>query len=385
MLSLLTSISLASENIETSIQSSYHYDSNLFRLADEDEAKLKLGDSDMSDRFLQLAAAIKANLPISRQLLSFNAEIQDVRFDRFDYLNYTGGNAQANWNWQYSKYLNGEILLDYERIQSNFEDFQFVEGDIQTKQGGKFSVQHNANPDLHGKVTFSWRDIDHSASRQKVSNRQVRTVQTEFRFFTRARTYFGIRFGFTSVSFPDRVVTETSTTDDGFSDTSLNMTLRINTSHKTTLEGWGGFTLRTYDNLTKNNTYGFTGNFKHTWRVTDKFELVSSIWRDFDPVSDGFNNQLIKMGIKVEPQWMITTKIMFMITAQHEVRNYDNTDENTTGSREDDTTRLLASVNYLFNRNLQWGVALQTEKRSSSNKQWRYKNKYAMTSLKFMF
>jgi len=377
---LYFSYAYAQDSITTSVSAAYYYDSNLFRLSD-DEAKQQPEDAGTSDVIRRIGGSLKARIPLSRQLLNVNAAFQNVKFNRFDYLDYTGGNAEVSWDWRVGKHWNGDVGMDYLRTQPNYGELQIVERDIRTKSGVRFNLHYDPSPSIRARATLKWSDGEHSADQLKVLNRQVRRVESEIRYLSSARSYLGIRFTFSDISYPERLFIEGSFIDNGFNDSSISLTLRTRPTRKTTLEGWVGYTLRSYSNLSSKNYDGYTGRLKHIWSVSHKVQVVSTVWGDFDPVDDGYSNQIVKTGLNLIPTWSMTEKIALQGLASYEIRDYSNFNANTASSREDAKYTIGGSLNYAMYRSLRFGIALRSEKRNSSTEKWSYKYDYAMMSM----
>ena len=99
----------------------YFYDSNLFRLDDDEAPGLQ-----RDDRYRVLSAGINVDWKPGRQQIVANATKTWIRYDQYGNRDFDGDDLQATWNWRLGNRLSGNVGASSATFMSSPEDVGVV-------------------------------------------------------------------------------------------------------------------------------------------------------------------------------------------------------------------------------------------------------------------
>ena len=138
VLGMMSSPARAEDNEDTFtpyVRGLYGYDSNLFRLQDDQEANAVLGTTDTSESFYTLAAGMDVNLRVSRQVIRAHAEYNQTWFNQYRLLDYDGRDAYLKWDWLVGRVATGDVGIAEMLTQASYTNVKKpVSNLIRTRQ-----------------------------------------------------------------------------------------------------------------------------------------------------------------------------------------------------------------------------------------------------------
>ncbi len=119
------------------VRALYGYDSNLFRLQNDQEARAVLRTSNTAESYLTLGAGMDANLKMSRQAIQARVELNQTRFNTYGQLDNDGHDAYLKWDWRIGSRATGDISAADTLTQASYTNVkQPVKNQIRTRRGG---------------------------------------------------------------------------------------------------------------------------------------------------------------------------------------------------------------------------------------------------------
>ncbi len=331
------------DTVQFKVLGGYTYDSNVFRLSSDEIANILFGSPETSDKILYYGAGVTVRVPKSRQLFIFEATPVRYEYDRFDFLDNTGGDARAEWDWGFGRLWLGDVGYKYNKALAGFENRRTIQKSIRTTQAVYGSAQYRFHLDWSAIVRLRADERDYSLESDSSRNRKRQTSDLEFRYFNASRSFLGGRLRVADNYFPDRTLNQL--TDTGFVDTELSLTMRIEPTGRSKLEGNVGYLDRTYDNLGAQDLDGFTYRLLWEWLYSDKLFFDFSVWRDLDPVADADTENIIRDGISIDPVWLLTSKMSLRAELKYEIQDYERI-SSTQPARKDKVSTLGLTLGY---------------------------------------
>ena len=321
------------------------YDSNVFRYSNEEEALAASGNAAMSARHTFYGAGAQANLMLGRQQVRVDGNVTTVEFDRFDFLDYTGGNVAADWGWEVGKRWNGDVGYRYLRTSADFEEEQRFTQDIRTERSRYVSGHYLLRPSwsLGGEVRRSSQT--HSETGRQLLNRESDAFEIQLRHLNTANTYLGVRLRYIDTTFTERSFSPGASLDDGYVDVDLSIIGKLEPVTDSYLTGYIGYTRREYDHLGGQDFFGLVTSLSYAWPVTNKVRMNVSVWRELDPVESALVDHIVQQGVSVEPGWMATEKVTVTGRLLYELRDRQG-DGNDSQNREDEISRAGLTLAY---------------------------------------
>lgn len=382
-LALLPGIATAQDTITYHVGTSVVHDDNLFRIPDGiSEAQVidRIGDDDTSDTITQVEAGVTLDLPISRQRLLLGANINRNEFDRFDALDYTGGDAAAELQWELGRRWFGDMGYSYDRRLNGFSQSQALLRDIREQQLAYLSANYRLAPrwQLFGGLESDDLELD---ERDQI-DRRVNSAEFGARYTSRADNYveLGTRYADADYSNPELI--NGVLVDNNYDQSEVNAELDYRFS-ASRINFRLGYLDRSHDDFAGRDFSGSTGRLTFDWDLTGKtsfsfsaFRLVTTfsdltfigIGDDIIAEEDLVSNFVLIEGVSFSPTWTPTAKIAVQGRFSYEDRSFGGDPDIQTGGdeREDEVRSASLSLGYLPTRNIALSLTYLNLERDST-------------------
>ncbi|OYZ55801.1 MAG: hypothetical protein B7X81_13550 [Hydrogenophilales bacterium 17-61-76] len=365
MLLALPAMAKEGDTFRPFVSLGYFYDSNLFRLDENESPGLQ-----RDDRYALLSAGANVDWKPGRQQVVANLTKTLIRYDNNAYLDFDGDDMQATWNWRLGNRLSGNLGAAKSTSQSSFNDIGLVNNQVDRERrygraewefhprwriGGGLETTDNTNSapsQLSQNVQQQVQDVvlTYRTPKGSTLRSQVRRIDADF---PNQQTV-----GFTFV-FPSFF---TVVTDNSFKQTEYNLLGDWRLSGKLTLRGQAGWVDRQYKNELKNDLggaavlseredfSGFTGRVSADWYATGKTLLSLAAYREPGGATDINASSLLKTGASLNGVWLMREKWRLNLGATYENRDYKGDPGTTQLQRNDDTLGSSVSVSYTPHR-----------------------------------
>ena len=343
------------------------WDSNIFRVSGDEEARRLLGSTSKNDTVGYLGGGFESDYKLSRQHFFLDAEAIRAKYDNFDDLDHTKLKGRAAWGWQVGNLWSGNLGYRYERRLRSFNQDSFPEKDMRTEKIPYLDGGYQVHPDwrLEGGVSLS----DVSYQERDRLDRDAVSGKLEVQYRSTLNTRLGVRLKYTDNDLNDQDVAGVSISND-YQETEISGVLYWEATGKSSLEARMGYTQQSYDDFDDRDYQGSTGRLTYYWRATGKTKVDVSAWRETDTQNDEITTYVLTKGVSVRPSWSVTP----LITLRGEVAyiNDDYKGENDIRTalggqrRDDDTWRYGVSASWDPRQFIRLTVGYRKEDRDSS-------------------
>jgi exopolysaccharide biosynthesis operon protein EpsL len=283
------------------------HDSNVFRLSDSANAQAVIGTPDRDDTVAVTTAGFKINKPWGLQRFEFDANVEDHRYSRFSYLDFTAVNYAAAWRWSFTPALHGNLTTDRREFVDTYAD---VQGTGQINRRTNRSTLFDAEYELDG----AWRLVGGLFERTS-SNSQPNTFEADskihggeagVRYVYPSGTSMAYRFRDGKGEYPGRVLSPVSAGD--FTDREHEFRFDWAPSAKTTLRAKVAHFDRSHDGLGARDFSGVTGQLDAAWAITPKTSLAGGVVRELGSYQTTTASYYEGWRVFVAPTWKPTEK-----------------------------------------------------------------------------
>ncbi len=361
------------------ISAGHFYDSNLFRLADDEYPGMQ-----RDDRYNLVNAGINVDWKPGRQQFIASATKTLVRYDHNTYLDFDGDDLKATWNWRLGNRFSGNLGATQSTSQSSFGDIGLVNNQVDRKRyfgraewefhprwriGGGLESMDNSNS---APTQFS-QDFNRRAQEVFLGYRtpkgsslrgQVRRIDAEFPNLQCLQNDFPVCF---------------MVADNSYKQTEYNVLGDWPFSGKLTLRGQAGWvdrqyenTLRDYSNLfvpdfkPRPDYSGFTGRVAADWYATGKTLLSVAAYRELGGATDINASSVLKHGASVNGVWLVREKWRMNAGVTYENRDFKGDPGTSQPQRNDDTVSATLSLTYTPIRVVSLDVGVSAGRRDSN-------------------
>jgi exopolysaccharide biosynthesis operon protein EpsL len=366
----------------------YGYDSNLFRLQNDQAANAVLGTTDTSESFYTLAAGMDMNLRVSRQVIRAHAEYNQTWFNQYKLLDYDGRDAYLKWDWLVGNVATGDVGIAETRTQASYTNVKKpVSNLIRTRQRFFHAAVKLDNPWL---VKFGAEsvDTDNNASVQQALDATVDSVNAGVQYTTSKGSTVELISRRSDGQYPNRQLVGLVPIDNDYLQWDHGVAVAWAPSGKTQVSGRLNYTQRDYTEVPQRDFSGLTGLLAMDWMVTGKTTLRASLHRDIGALENDTASYTLNQGIAFGADWKPTAKLLFNAQLRHDDISYAGDPGfvlSTAPAREDRLTTVQAGVEYSVLRNTMLGLVLKRGVRDSSEALSSYGYNSALVNLRSEF
>ncbi|OZA24809.1 MAG: hypothetical protein B7X93_11190 [Hydrogenophilales bacterium 17-61-9] len=391
VLGMMSSPARAEENEDTFTpyaRGLYGYDSNLFRLQNDQEANAVLGTTDTSESYYTLAAGLDMNLRVSRQVIRAHAEYNQTWFNQYRQLNYDGRDAYLKWDWLVGSRAKGDVGIAEKLTQASYANVKKpVSNLIRTRQRFFNAAIKVDNPWLV-KLGAERVDTDNNASVQKALDATVDTVHAGVQYTSGKGSTVELISRRSDGQYPNRQLVGLDPVDNGYRQWDNGIAIAWAPTGKTQVSGKLNYTQRNYAEVPHRDYSGLTGLLAMDWMVTGKTTLKASLHRDIGALENDTASHTLNQGIALGADWKPTAKLVFNAQLSHDDISYTGDPGfalSTAPAREDQLTTVQAGLQYSVLRNTRLGLMLKRGVRDSSEALSSYGYNSAMINLRSEF
>ena len=370
------------------VRADYGYDSNLFRLENDDQARALLGTSNKSETYYTLAAGMDMDWRISRQMLKARLEVNQSRFNTYKQLDYSGHTGLLQWNWLIGKFATGDLGVNETKTQASFTDIQSPTQNLLTTRqayahaGVKLALPWQLN------LGFVRTTTGNSAGSQQALNYDENKYSAGIQYETEKGSLLEFKSQYREGKYPNRQIVGTAPVDNGYRQYDNGLAAVWFPSVKTKLKGELNYTQRRYADVPQRDFSGFTGRLATDWMVTDKTTLGLMFYRDIGVVENNTASYSVNRGVTLSADWRPTVKLSFKARAVRERQTYAGDPGfvlTTAPTRQDDVTNYQLETNYKVLHKTKLGLLLQHGLRHSNQALAGYSFNSALISLRSEF
>ena len=359
---------------------SVSHDSNFFR----DPGLLR---DPQSETITTGYVGLRIDKPYAQQRFLLDATATAYRYDKFSYLNFTGLDYQAAWDWRLTSRLSGTLSAARSESPTQFQDSFGRQSNV--------TITENYVFNLDGWLFGGWYVRLGASQSNRTSEQSALSNQPDYR---ESSGEAGVRYLFQSGS----EIAAVRRRMEGEQDSQLiNNVIVVSSenyqedqselrgtwilSPQSVLTGRATYLDRHYDQTPQNDFDGIAGDLSYRWLPTSKLNVRLSARRNIVPWQGSLSsNYRVSNTLSIAPTWQATARTSMYMSLQ---RTYDDYPSTSTAipDRKDTTDIATLGVNWLALRNLSIGANLLYEQRSSNNPFVEYDATVARLSASLMF
>lgn len=341
------------------------HDSNVFRVADDQQLKQLLGSTKQDDTITSLGVGLKSDLKLSRQHLLFDGKVLRTRYDNYSELDHTGLRGSGKWVWAVGNLWSGDVTATYDRTLRSFTQTKLLQKDLRTRKAGYFDGGYDVTPDWRVEGGLSYTTVDYE--NRKDLDRKYGGGHVEVQYRNTLNTRVGVRVEHTDYSLQDSVINSVTVSND-YKENEVSGVFYWEGSAKSKLEARLGYTDTSFQDVNQRDYQGTSGRLTYHWILTGKTQLNLSAWRETSSLNDEVQTYVLTQGVSLSPKWALTPLISLGGDLRYQNDDFKARDDITaTGQRrKDDTYRAGINANWSPRQFVRVSLGYRYEKRDSS-------------------
>lgn len=344
------------------VGASYRYDSNFFRVENDQAALARLGTTDKAVTAYLLTAGLDLNWQFRRQRIKAKTEISRTRFEKYSALDFTGHDTRLQWDWVVGSVLKGDAGVSEKTGQSSFVNIRQPLNNLLTVRQAFFHGDIQVGAPWKVKLGLEKLQSRNSLASQKTQDAIIDTYSLGLEY----QTLKGSKLEWVTEKndghYPNRQILGVAPVDNGFTQWDNGIRAYWEPTGKTRVMGRLNYTQRRYSDVPQRNFSGITGSLGSTWQVTEKTALGLNIYRNIGVVENTTASYSVNRGVALNASWQATSKLVFNARlAQDRIAYTGDPGFVVTAAppREDELSSLQAEASYRVLRNTAIGVNVQ--------------------------
>lgn len=344
------------------------YESNLLMLPSDEQ----------SDFYTTLGVGMGAELVLGQQTISLDGLIFRNDFDRFNYLDYDGGEVDLVWDWIAGRIWSGRVGYGFDQSLRSFA-FQvvpfkdiisrnrvFVEADRWVADRWRLGLEGN------------WTNVGFSES--SVQDRTILGGGARIDYVTSTSSTIGLRSSYSNGDFQSESVAD-------YYEFQMGPELKWRLSPKTRVELFLGYLERDYEQGSENDYNGYVGSLNTFWQATGKTSVNLSLLRTVSALGDEIANYAVVQGVTLEPSWAIGSKTILRGLLGYQEQDFSGTNLDPLGteSRLDKVTDLELWFDWNPMSAIRLSLGMTFEERDSTRALREYRNEVLFGQIELGF
>ncbi len=340
-------------------------DNNLYRLDSAIDEALLPSTLSKSDTIYQTAVGLNLDWTVSRQQFLVNASMVDSRFDKNDSLDNMGQNLDAKWNWLVGSHVTGQVGVTNKKTLADLANTVSREGSEHTVQKMFASSNWRFHPDWRIGLGVSDYDSSYDTQAQQVLDRKDLSQSVNLDYLANSGSRVGLKFIQQDSQLPNRVVTESSTIDNEYTQQSMLVTTLWTVTGKSRLNAEAGLVNRHYLSISDRDYDGLNLKVDYDWFPTGKFIVNLGARRQIVSSDNLDSNYSENTAFNLNANWLYTDKVIFTSQIKQEQRDYA-VDSGGSSTLKETYDTLSVGVNYKPHRNFDVGFNYTQSQRDST-------------------
>lgn len=351
------------EVLGVSVTEDLRYDSNVFRLSDENSNAATSEAGQRHDFFSVTTLRAGLDKHFGRHRLLLLAAPSIVSYAKFDQFDYVGQDFLADWSGRLG--TDGRYGARYEHVKvaTNPADQPIPNGNRSTRDTVAADLAVPTGP--RWLAVTDWRaDRNRNSSEiEKGGDNDGWAADAGIRFQPATGNNIDLRYRHSFYNYPNVIPTQIK--DNTYTQNEIELSGAWQPNEPSRFEGRASYVRREHENIPQRDFSGWVGSLRFVWKPTVATSASLRVFRDLGAVSDSSASYADTFGISFVPTWAASTKLAFASLLEWRRRSYNGF---TLEPRSPDyTARIGLSARYQATRNWLFGIGISDERRHSSD------------------
>lgn len=315
----------ATTELVLQLDSSWRYDSNPFRLPDDANVAVVLGQDKRGDQSLanDIRAAVIMPLDSPQTRLILTGQLGRRNYQELTRLDNTEYAYRATLEWKIGQLWRGDLTHRDEQVL-----FNYLNGGLTTREMVRIGtdtavVALRVTPDIEVPLTVSLRGTSYESAPNWVYDIEEKTLDVGARYAPTTRSYVSSGVRSTSVKYPRRDATQRALLDTGYVDSELYLDGDWRYSSFTRFTGRFALQKRSFDNFNQKNFSVFTTYLNTLYQYSPLTRVSLEIWNRPFGVTEANALYSISTGGQLGVRWQGTPKTRVEASIARERNTYE--------------------------------------------------------------
>lgn len=336
------------------------YDDNVFRSAENEIELVPINPADPNsptrpaareDYANRMTLGLGNNFQMGQHALKLRGRVYDVRYNDNDYLDYTGGDASALFDFRLLTTLSGRLSGTYNRTLADFANTLVNARDLIESTNYNAMLRYEIGPRWSISASGGRIETEHDLITRRQENLEADLGRVSLDYVTPSFHSFGIEYRYVDATFPNAIIAPGSTASSSdYEENGALARFTYTATVRTQIRLSGGYVERERPADAEATYSGDIWRAEIDWKPREKFSTLFAAWRELKAYTDAESDYFISDGYSLGPSWSPTEKIQLGLTVSYEDQEYLTTRtldaQPTDPQRNDDLLSGLFTLTY---------------------------------------
>ena len=308
------------------------YDDNVFRSADTEIETVPINPADPNsatrpvareDYSNRITLGLGNDFQTGRQSLKLRGRIYDVRYNDNDYLDYTGGDASAMYDFRLLTMLSGRLSGSYTRTLADFANNLSNARDLIESTNYNGSLRYEIGPRWSISASGGRIETEHDLNIRRTEDLEADVGRLSLDYATPSFHSFGIEYRYVDATFPNAIIAPgASASASDYEENTALARFTYTATIRTQIRLSGGYVERERPADSQATYSGDIWRAEIDWKPREKFSTLFAAWRELRAYTDAESDYFVSDGYSIGPTWSPTEKLLLSLTVSYEDQDY---------------------------------------------------------------
>ena len=366
------------------------YDDNLFRTSDDSDrltpsAGTQAQEVSREDYSNRITLGLGNDFNMGQHALKLRGRVYDVRFNDNDYLDYTGGDATALFDFRLLTSLTGRLSGGYTRQLADFAQTLGTARDLIESVNYNGMLRYQIGPRWSVSASGGRIETDHDLALLQANDLEADLGRVSLDYVTPTNHSFGLEYRYIDAKFPNAIAAPGSPSQGDYEENGAYARFTYTATVRTQIRLSGGYVERERPAVKEADYSGGVWRAEIDWKPREKFSMLLAGWRELRAYTDVESDYFVSDGFSLGPTWSPTEKISLALTASYEDQEYltSRALTNLQPTRNDDVMNGLFTLTYKPRDQLAFELSYRGSDRDSNRVNRRFDAQTAGLSVRW--
>ena len=308
------------------------YDDNVFRSPETEIETVPVNPRDPNSPVRPVAREDYSNRIIvgmgndfnmGRHALKLRGRVYDVRYNDNDYLDYTGGDASAQFDFKLLAMLSGRLAGAYNRTLADFANNLGNARDLIESMNYNGMLRYEIGPRWSLSASGGRIETEHDLVTRRQENLEADIGRFSLDYATPSFHSFGVEYRYIDATFPNAIISPgANASASDYEENSAQARFTYTATIRTQIRLSGGYVERERPADEQATYSGDIWRAEIDWKPREKFSMLLAAWRELRAYTDAESDYFISDGYSLGPSWSPTEKLLLSLTVSYEDQEY---------------------------------------------------------------
>jgi hypothetical protein len=289
------------------------HDTNVFRVNDPAQAGELIDGTDISDSFWRVETGFDSQFAHQRQEFRLRGRIFRNDYDRFDDVDFTGGDAALTWDWAFGNLWDGELGYEFRRALRDFANQ--VTPHIDVGSSNEISAVVARKFGTHSRLAAHGKLVDTKFSQENRLDLRRATTGLSLAYASRQGNTLSLDADYSTKESQGNANLD-------YTELVVGPAIYWSLRERSWVRGTLGYAERDQDNPALEDYSGLVGRITGVWAKSEAKSIRMSVWHEISSFGDEIATFALVTGASINPTFQIGNRAYVSFELGYETRDF---------------------------------------------------------------